>query len=173
MPAARASEACAGRIPGPLAAAAVPWVAGRTGCCCAEKRCVRLCAGIHDNTLMHVPGSVCALILASAGATGVVPAAQFEDSARLKKLAGAYEAVDKALRAPVEAGATPGIAWGIVVDGELVHTGVAGVREVSSKAPVEARTAFRIASMTKSFTAAAILQLRDTGKLSLEDRVDR
>jgi CubicO group peptidase (beta-lactamase class C family) len=134
---------------------------------------VRLCAGIHDNTLMHVPGSVCALILASAGATGVVPAAQFEDSARLKKLAGAYEAVDKALRAPVEAGATPGIAWGIVVDGELVHTGVAGVREVSSKAPVEARTAFRIASMTKSFTAAAILQLRDTGKLSLEDRVDR
>jgi len=65
------------------------------------------------------------------------------------------------------------MAWGIMVDGALVHTGVAGVREAKSKAPVELRTAFRIASMTKSFTAAAILQLRDAGKLSLEDRADR
>jgi CubicO group peptidase (beta-lactamase class C family) len=134
---------------------------------------VRVGAGVQDNALMHLSGLVCALLLASAGGTGVVPTARFEDSARLTKLAGAYQAVDKAFRAPVEAGATPGMAWGVVVDGELVHTGVAGVREVSSKAPVEPRTAFRIASMTKSFTAAAILQLRDAGKLSLEDRVDR
>ena len=134
---------------------------------------MRLGNGIHHNALMHLSGSVCSLLLASAGATGVVPPARFDDSARLKKLGGAYPAVDKAFRAPVEAGVTPGMAWGIVVDGELVHTGVAGVREVSSKAPVEPRTAFRIASMTKSFTAAAILPLRDAGKLSLEDRVER
>jgi CubicO group peptidase (beta-lactamase class C family) len=38
-----------------------------------------------------------------------------------------------------------------------------------SNAPVTAGTAFRIASMTQSFTALAILKLRDEGKLSLED----
>ena len=40
-------------------------------------------------------------------------------------------------------------------------------------APVDADTVFRIASMTKSFTAMAILQLRDEGKLSLDDPAER
>ena len=66
-----------------------------------------------------------------------------------------------------------GAAWGIVVDGELVHVGVTGIRDVASKAAVEADTVFRIASMTKSFTAMAILRLRDEGKLSLDDPAER
>ena len=45
----------------------------------------------------------------------------------------------------------------MVVDGKLVHVGTAGVRDVSTNAPVTADTLFRIASMTKSFTAMAIL----------------
>src|SRR5207253_2171066 len=36
--------------------------------------------------------------------------------------------------------------------------------------PPDARTLFRIASMTKSFTAAAVLRLRDAGQLHLDDR---
>jgi CubicO group peptidase (beta-lactamase class C family) len=63
----------------------------------------------------------------------------------------------------------PGMAWGIVLDGQLVHSGVYGVRDAASKAPVDASTVFRIASMTKSFTALAILQLRDAGRLALDD----
>ena len=55
---------------------------------------------------------------------------------------------------------------GVIVDGELAHTGAAGLREVASKAPANADTVFRIASMTKSFTAMCILKLRDEGKLS-------
>ena len=42
-----------------------------------------------------------------------------------------------------------------------------------SKAPVDADTVFRIASMTKSFTAMAILKLRDEGKLSLDDPAEK
>ena len=42
-----------------------------------------------------------------------------------------------------------------------------------SKAPVDADTVFRIASMTKSFTAMSILKLRDEGKLSLDDPAER
>ena len=67
----------------------------------------------------------------------------------------------------------PGATWGIIVDGALVHTGAAGVRDVASQAPVDADTVFRIASMTKSFTAMAILKLRDEGKLSLDDPAER
>ncbi len=122
---------------------------------------------------MPLPPFLSALLLASTAVTGEVPPPRFEDPARTSKLASAYEAVDRAFRHPVEAGLTPGMVWGIVVDGVLVHSGAAGLREVASRAPVEATTAFRIASMTKSFTAAAILQLRDAGKLSLDDRVDR
>lgn len=61
--------------------------------------------------------------------------------------------------------------WGVVIDNRLAHVGVFGVRDRVSKAPVSSDTVFRIASMTKSFTALAILKLRDEGKLSLEDPV--
>ena len=67
----------------------------------------------------------------------------------------------------------PGAAWGIVVDGELAHAGATGLRDVAAKAPVDADTVFRIASMTKSFTAMSILKLRDEGKLSLDDPAER
>ena len=48
-----------------------------------------------------------------------------------------------------------------------------GVRDRASQAPITPDTAFRIASMTKSFTALAVLKLRDDGRLSLEDPVSR
>ena len=63
----------------------------------------------------------------------------------------------------------PGLAYGVVLDGELLYTWQAGVRDVATQAPVHAGTVFRIASMTKSFTALAILQLRDAGRLRLDD----
>lgn len=67
----------------------------------------------------------------------------------------------------------PGIGYGVIVDGKLVHLGTHGVRDVGRKAPVDTSSVFRIASMTKSFTALAILQLRDAGRLSLDDPAER
>jgi len=62
----------------------------------------------------------------------------------------------------------PGIAYGLVKDGELVHAG--GVGEVVRGDRVPGPDdVFRIASMTKSFTAAAVLLLRDRGALRLDD----
>ena len=63
--------------------------------------------------------------------------------------------------------------WGVVIDGRLVHVGSAGVRDRASNAPVTADTAFRIASMSKSFAVLAALKLRDEGKLSLDDPVSK
>jgi CubicO group peptidase (beta-lactamase class C family) len=88
-------------------------------------------------------------------------------------LSKAFPAIDQTVRDFVQREHIPGAAWGVVVDGKLVHVGTAGVRELATKTPVTADTVFRIASMTKSFTAMAILKLRDEGKLALDDPAER
>jgi CubicO group peptidase (beta-lactamase class C family) len=65
-------------------------------------------------------------------------------------------------------GGQPGLAYGIVIGGELVHAAGLGERHLGGPRP-DADTVFRIASMTKSFTASAILALRDDGALRLDD----
>ena len=62
----------------------------------------------------------------------------------------------------------PGLVHGIVSGGQLSHVGGVGVQDLESRRPVTADTVFRIASMTKAFTALAILQLRDAGRLGLD-----
>jgi len=89
------------------------------------------------------------------------------------KLAAAFADIDRAFTDFVAQAHVPGAAWGIIVDGELVHSLATGFRDVPTKAPVDSDTVFRIASMTKSFTAMSILKLRDEGKLSLDDPVER
>lgn len=105
--------------------------------------------------------------------SSVAPPARFTDPARLEKLRTAIPAIDSSMRAFAERSRVPGIAYGIVVDGKVIHVGTAGVREIATRAPVDTNTVFRIASMSKSFTAAAILQLRDAGKLALDDPAER
>lgn len=63
----------------------------------------------------------------------------------------------------------PGLAVGVVRDGALAWTGSYGYADRASGRPVGPGTPFRIASITKSFTATAILQLRDDGRLRLDD----
>jgi CubicO group peptidase (beta-lactamase class C family) len=65
-------------------------------------------------------------------------------------------------------GGQPGLAYGIVIDGELAHAAGFGERYLGGPRP-DADTVFRIASMTKSFTASAVLALRDDGALRLDD----
>ena len=65
-------------------------------------------------------------------------------------------------------GGQPGLAYGVVLGGELVHAAGLGERHLGGPPP-DADTVFRIASMTKSFTASAILALRDDGLLKLDD----
>ncbi|MEN8249790.1 MAG: serine hydrolase domain-containing protein, partial [Bacteroidota bacterium] len=63
----------------------------------------------------------------------------------------------------------PGVAYGIVLDGELVISSATGLIDIENEVSATTTSAFRIASMSKSFTAMAILKLRDEGKLSLDD----
>jgi CubicO group peptidase (beta-lactamase class C family) len=66
----------------------------------------------------------------------------------------------------------PGLVYGVVMDGKLAYVKALGVQDLESKRPVTPETLFRIASMTKSFTALSILKLRDEGKLSLDAPVE-
>jgi CubicO group peptidase (beta-lactamase class C family) len=62
----------------------------------------------------------------------------------------------------------PSLVLGLAVGSDLVH--VSSAASPSQPTPTE-RTPYRIASMTKSFTAAAVLVLRDRGRLRLDDRI--
>ena len=56
----------------------------------------------------------------------------------------------------------------IVEDGKIVYAQGYGMRDLAASLPAGASTRYEIGSITKQFTAAAILQLRDAGKLSLD-----
>jgi CubicO group peptidase (beta-lactamase class C family) len=83
---------------------------------------------------------------------------------------GATAAADDLVRAYQHGEGQPGIAYGIVAGGTLAHEGGVGERWLGGPPP-DADTVFRIASMTKSFTASALLALRDAGLLRLDDPV--
>ncbi len=106
-------------------------------------------------------------------ATGSVPPPQFADPQRKQKLAAAFPEIEKIFKSWMERLQPPGAVLGVIIDGELAWVKAAGVRETTNNSPVTPETVFRIASMTKSFTAMSILKLRDEGKLSLEDPVSR
>jgi CubicO group peptidase (beta-lactamase class C family) len=65
----------------------------------------------------------------------------------------------------------PGLVVGVVRGGELAWNAALGFADRSTSRPVASDTLFRIASITKSFTATAVLQLRDEGRLRLDDPI--
>ncbi|MCU1689653.1 MAG: penicillin-binding protein [Jatrophihabitantaceae bacterium] len=81
-----------------------------------------------------------------------------------------FAAVDRLAAEFVEQGRAPSMAYGVVAGGRLVHRGGAG-RSPGRAGPPSATSVFRIASMTKSATAAAVLLLRDEGALRLDEPV--
>ncbi|MCI0495699.1 beta-lactamase family protein, partial [candidate division KSB1 bacterium] len=67
----------------------------------------------------------------------------------------------------------PGLSVGIVYDQDLIWSSNYGYSNVEMKIPMTPQTIFRIASITKLFTCTAIMQLRDQGKLQLDDPVEK
>ena len=65
----------------------------------------------------------------------------------------------------------PGIAVGVVHDQQLVWSTGFGFADLKAKLPMTPQTKFRMASHSKLFTAIAIMQLREEGKLRLDDPV--
>ena len=67
----------------------------------------------------------------------------------------------------------PGGAAIVVKDGEVVYHKAFGLASIELGVPMQPDNVFRIGSITKQFTAAAVLQLAEAGKLSLDDEITR
>src|SRR6185295_16521029 len=67
----------------------------------------------------------------------------------------------------------PGLSIGIVLDQTLVWAKGFGLANVAEQIPATPSTIYRIASITKLFTSTSILQLRDAGKLQLDDPITK
>src|SRR5205814_145249 len=65
----------------------------------------------------------------------------------------------------------PGAAVAVTRGGRLVYARGFGYRDVENKKPIEPAALFRIASVSKPFTAVAVMQLVDAGKVNLDDPV--
>ncbi|ANE53550.1 beta-lactamase [Flavisolibacter tropicus] len=93
----------------------------------------------------------------------------FTDAKRIEKIKATQAVIDQLYKEHATNNHFPGMVYGVVVDGQLLYTGTAGITDITTKTPVTTQTDFRIASMSKSFTAMAIMQLRDKGKLQLDE----
>lgn len=87
--------------------------------------------------------------------------------------ARAEKDIDAAAREVVASGKSAGLAIGIMVNGELKFHKAYGKANLETDTPVTEKTVFRIASLTKQFTAAGILLLAEHGQLSLDDRLSK
>lgn len=81
-------------------------------------------------------------------------------------LAATTTRIDALVAAAQAAGRTPAMILGVVRDGALAHVSAAGAPEP------DAGTQFRIGSITKTLTATLVMQLRDAGRLTLDDPLD-
>ncbi|PRY31075.1 CubicO group peptidase (beta-lactamase class C family) [Spirosoma oryzae] len=97
----------------------------------------------------------------------------FTDPDRVKKIEAAWPVIEKLYQDYATKQHFPGMAYGLVVDGKLLKAGATGYTDLAKKTLATPASLFRIASMTKSLTAMAILKLRDEGKLRLDDPAEQ
>ena len=112
---------------------------------------------------------VCLFIFISSYSQTTYQQPYFADDDRIEKIKQTQGIIDRLYKEHAAKNHFPGFVYGIVADGQLVYTGSTGLSNVQAKIAATTSSAFRIASMSKSFTALAILKLRDEGKLKLDD----
>jgi len=66
---------------------------------------------------------------------------------------------------------SPGYAMAVVKDGKTVLTETAGLADLDNGIPITTKTAFRLASLSKQFTAMAVMILAERKKLNLENKL--
>lgn len=81
------------------------------------------------------------------------------------------EKIDKLVTDTLARTGVPGASIAVVKDGALVYVKAYGDAKVEPKAPATTQMRYSIGSISKQFTATAILLLQEQGKLSLDDKV--
>jgi CubicO group peptidase (beta-lactamase class C family) len=71
------------------------------------------------------------------------------------------------------ASGVPGLAYAVVADGEMTSVGARGVVKIGGDTEVTPDTPFVIGSISKSFTALAVMQLVEAGKIDLDAEISQ
>ncbi|MDB5417574.1 MAG: serine hydrolase [Phenylobacterium sp.] len=87
--------------------------------------------------------------------------------------AGEIALIDKVVAAALAESGAPSASVSVVRDGKIAFSKAYGLRQVAPQETASVDTRYRIASVSKQFTAVAVLMLADSGKLSLDDEVSR
>ncbi|OJU17725.1 MULTISPECIES: serine hydrolase domain-containing protein [unclassified Sphingomonas] len=112
--------------------------------------------------------NVFVLFCASTVATiAVAPAAYAADDAAIAAQ------IDQSAREAIAAGEAPGLQVAVYKNGKPLLVKSYGSADLELNAPVTDDSVFRIGSLTKQFTTAALLKLQEEGKLSLDDRLSK
>lgn len=86
---------------------------------------------------------------------------------------GAVERIDAIANEAVQQKRTAGCSIAVVKDGETILAKGYGMADLENDVPATAETVYRIGSITKQFTATAIMQLVEQRKLSLDDELTK
>ncbi len=126
---------------------------------------------------LPIAASTLALVLAAGpgSALAVTPAAKavVAAPAPVATKADVAQRIDGQVAQVMQRYGVPGAAIAVIVDGKRVYTRAYGLRDREQGLPVRADTLFEIGSITKQFTAAAIVQLQEADKLRLDDPLAR
>lgn len=99
--------------------------------------------------------------------------AAFSSTAWSADTAAMAAAIDRAAQAAITAGESPGLQIAVFKDGSPVLVKGYGSANLELNVPVTNDSVFRIGSVTKQFTAAALLKLEEEGKLSTSDKLSK
>lgn len=113
------------------------------------------------------------VVTVNTGSVNQYSVPHFADTASFSNIEKVFPVIEKLYRDYAEKNHFPAISFGVIAGGQLVYSGSVGTANLATNTPATTRSLFRIASMSKSFTAMAILKLRDEGKLSLTDPVSK
>jgi CubicO group peptidase (beta-lactamase class C family) len=120
--------------------------------------------------LLALPAVVAFTVPLIAGAGAVSSAGKAEDVGMSTERLGR---IREAVKRQIDSGALPGAVTLVARRGKIAHFEAHGLLDVESKKPMPRDAIFRLASMSKPITAAAVMMLLEEGKIRLNDPVSR
>src|SRR5215813_7016401 len=81
--------------------------------------------------------------------------------------------IDDYIKQAMQKRRIPGLALAVVKDGQVIKAQGYGVANLETETPVTPETVFELASVTKQFTATAIMILVEEGKVNVDDRISK
>src|SRR5262245_24177631 len=94
-------------------------------------------------------------------------------AAQMMPPAGTTERIDQYVAQQMKARSIPGAVVAVLKFGKTIHRKAYGIANLESDTPMTTDSVFEIASVTKPFTAMAVMQLVEEGKIALEDPITK